>query len=182
MDYLSFIAAIVDSLAWPLAVFGTAYLFRDKLTKVLGRVKRIKHNDTEIDFDREMAEVSKEAQETLPATISSMDQSNFKSKKLAELSPRGAILEAWLEVEGALYQMALRYGMPADESRSINLQLLRLKLSDHNPVGKGTYEMLEKLRRLRNEAVHLHEKDIDPSSAMEYSDLANRVVKVLDEA
>lgn len=182
MDKLTFFASLAKSLAWPVAAFGIALVCRNDLAEVLGRVKRIKHKDTEIDFSAKLGKVRADANESLPPSGESQTETSRKTEKLAELSPRGAILEAWLEVEAALYEMAKRYGVVENEARSLDINMLRIQLSDYNPMGLGAYEMLDKLRHLRNEAVHLQDKDIDPAAAIEYSNLAKRMVSLLDEA
>ena len=183
MDYLNFIAALIDSLAWPITIFVIVFLFRDNLSKLLDRVIKFKHNGTEIDFREEVEAVSREAKIILPIIKEgSSGPSDVDLKNLAETSPREAIMKAWDSVEHALYELAVRYNMSPDESKSINLQLLRLRLSDYEPIGRGAYEMLEKLKYLKDEAKILSENDIDISSAIEYSKLASRVVRLLNEA
>jgi hypothetical protein len=182
MNFFGFIASIIDSLAWPTAFAIAIFILRKELAQLLSRLKTIKHKDTEFGFSRGVTDAREKAERSLPALQVENTKPPTTSERLAELSPRGAVLESWLEVESALTRLAERYGIPSSELHLSNLEILRLQLSDYQPIGRGAFELLERLRKLRNEAVHLQEEEIDLTTAIEYSHLANRLVRIIDEA
>lgn len=160
----------------------TVFILRVELAQLISRLRTIKHKGTEFDFSQGVSDARHKAEQSLPSPSADNSQALHTSERLAELSPRGAVLESWLEVESALGEMAKRYGISPAESHPGDLELLRVQLSDYEPLGRGAFELLEKLRKLRNEAVHLREKEIDPVTAVQYANLANRVIKVINEA
>lgn len=183
MDWRSFIAAFVDSIAWPVAIVVVAFILRSQVTELLLRVRRIKHGGTEVDFDSAVFEVTRQAQKALPDQLGDTHTAAKRLTMLAELSPRGAILEAWLDVEQALGCLGRRYGVSEEEGKSLGINMLRLYLSESGaPIGQGAIELLGKLRQLRNQAVHMDEAEIDPTTAREYILLAERMTKLLNEA
>lgn len=181
MDVLTFISNIIDSIAWPIGITVVAISLRGELKTLLARTKRIKHNDTEFEFSEEIKAASEEASTTLPE-LPIIGFKNAKALELAKLSPRGAILESWLGIEEALNNYAKRHGLEIDEKRSFTIQNLMFHQLDYQQIGKGVLDMLHRLRKIRNDAVHLRDLDIEPESAMEFSQLANRVTQRIEEA
>ena len=99
MDWLSFIAAIVKALAWPLTALGIFLVLRRPLLALVPLLARLKFKDFELDFGRRLAEVSAEA-----ARLPSVRAGNAADEallRLAPVAPRAAILEAWLRLEAA---------------------------------------------------------------------------------
>src|SRR5690348_5490431 len=115
MSWLQFIASIVQSivsLAWPAAFVIAMWLFREKPVSLLPLL-RVKHKDWEASFRLDEAE--KEAAALPPAPLKSLPTPEEKSRfdRLAELSPRAAMLEVRAEIEAALRALALQAGIPA---------------------------------------------------------------------
>ena len=135
-----------------------------------------------MDFDREVSSVAMEASEKLPPTTETPVVQTDKIYELARLSPRGAVLEAWIDVETALEAAAKRYGLVDETTNTFHSRNVIFKLEVSSKIGRGVVEMFEKLRRLRNDAVHLKENSIDPKSAIDFVNIANRIVKSFEEA
>lgn len=182
MGTLEFIHGIVDSLAWPLTTIAVITLLRKQIGLLLSRIKRIKHKDSEIEIEQGIANAAKQADENnLPQVNPSSE--NDRIYRLAADSPRGAILDSWLEVEEAIKSYCERNGI-IDNARS-PLQLIQsmhMRNLDYNTIGQGVFDMLEKLRKLRNEAVHVSDSEISSKTAIEYSSLAKRVIARIEEA
>jgi hypothetical protein len=182
MDWLTFLSTVIDSIAWPSALIVAVVLLRAELVEAIGRIQSIKHKETQIEFSNRVQEVSREADSSLPERVLPETKEFMRRIELAELSPRGAILESWLDVEVALEEMGARCGIPAEEMKRANTQMLQLKLSDYNTLGKGAFGLLQLLRETRNEAVHLTDKEVKTDAAKEYVSMANRMVTLLREA
>ncbi|WP_027328738.1 hypothetical protein [Marinimicrobium agarilyticum] len=182
MDWLTFISLVIDSVAWPFALVATIILLRKELVEAIGRVQSIKHNETQIEFSNRIHEASREAEISLPETATPDTKTFARRIKLAELSPRGAILESWLDVETALEEMGSRYGISAEYIKRSSIHRLQVQLGDYNSLGKGAFNLLQRLKETRNEAVHLTDKEVKTDAAKEYISMANRMVTLLDEA
>jgi hypothetical protein len=181
MDILTFFAQVIESVAWPIATVVILISLREEIHRLLLRTKRIKHNDTEVEFNDEVKAATVEASKSLPELPNSKSH-NDKIIKLAMLSPRGAILESWLGVEEVLNNYAKRHGLEQTEKRPFNIQSLIFHELDNQQVGKGVIDMLQRLRKIRNDAVHLRDYDIEPSSAIEFIELADRIKLRIEEA
>jgi len=181
MDLLSFISKTVESLAWPVSVVIIVVFLRKEMGNLISKITRIRHNDTEVEFKHELAAAKKEAERALPESQPKLPLPSH-TEKLAELSPRGAIIEAWLKIEEALLKYASRHGIEVNKNQVFRVRDLEFHSLDYGGIGKGLLEMLERLRRTRNEAVHLSDLQIEKISALEYAEMASRVVHRLEEA
>src|SRR5207302_10307190 len=113
MDPLEFIAAIVAALAWPAAVVVLALMFRQSLAKLLPGLTRLKWKDLELEFKRELSELSVAAQAAqlsplptppqLPGQVAPQLPATRilegEIEAVAEVSPRAVIPLAWAAVE-----------------------------------------------------------------------------------
>ena len=54
MDWLTFIAEMVKSLAWPAFLFFTVLVFRKPLVELLPGLRRLRIKEIEIEFNREL--------------------------------------------------------------------------------------------------------------------------------
>lgn len=180
MDSFEFILGITDSLAWPVTVILIVFLLRSDIGAVLRKVKRLKHKDTEVDFEREL-EVALETAASDSTLAEPLDDGSEMSE-LAKYSPRGAIIESWLQVEKALKVYAEKHGLEFDERKPFRLGQGHAENSEYARLGNSTIETLKSLRFLRNQAVHMSDTDLDYQEAIEYQELARKVVRKLENA
>lgn len=182
MEYLKILEGIIGATAWPIAAVVIVVLLKKEVGLLLSKIKKIKHKDYEIEIQQELESVSKQADENnLPKLKSGADQERIY--RLAADSPRGAILDSWLNVEDAIKKYCERVDIN-DNVRS-PLQLIQSMYRhnmDYNTIGQGIFDMLEKLRNLRNEAVHVSDSEISTETAIEYSQIAKRVITRIEEA
>lgn len=165
MDTLLFIAELSKALAWPLAAFGIALLFRKQLVELLRTVKRGKVGPAEFEFEREIKAVESAAMQ-LPSANS---QPHAASEATA--NPRGAILDAWIRLEDQAIGFALKNELVRPTARrnphgAIKSILGSGRLSDLSR------QVLEKLYELRNLAAHDPDFKPDADSVLAYVRLA----------
>lgn len=185
MDNLTFISNLITALAWPAATIVIVVLLRGELASLLSRIKKIKHRDSEIDLAGEISEAAKDAEKVLNHAATEKTPEEERIGRLAEDSPRGAILDSWLSIEEAMSQYAMRHGIESETLHSPphrRIQNIQLHNLDVPTLGHGIIEMLDKLRRIRNDAVHRTDADITPAVAKDYAALAVRVKAKLEEA
>jgi uncharacterized protein YutE (UPF0331/DUF86 family) len=99
--------------------------------------------------------------------------------RLADVSPRAAILEAWLRVESALAEMAIRMDVSTDTRRS-PLNLIGM-LERYGAIAPEVGSALRRLRNLSNVAVHTQDLDISKDTVVDYIDTANFILRSLRE-
>jgi hypothetical protein len=182
MDSLTFVSSLISSLAWPSVIVALVLVFRTEISRLLPRIKRVKHGESQVDFEEDVKVAVDFAEKdvSLPAVKPGLDQQRLYL--LAEQSPRGAILDAWLQVEAALRSYASQQGIESMNSPIQIIRAIEIHSLDGNSIGKGLINMLERLRQLRNDAVHLADAEITTDVAREYTALADRVKKRLEEA
>lgn len=162
------ITSLVDSLAWPLAIVWLGYVFRSEIRALLGRVSQLKYKDLEAQFEKELSAVEADAREALPVTQQRAlddeaptypppyDERYSQLLRIAEASPRAALLEAWFEVEAAVAEAAERFQIPVFKgyrpSRKNVIDLIKTGRYD-----KSVLQVFEDMRQLRNEAAHVPE-------------------------
>ncbi|MFD2256783.1 hypothetical protein ACFSSA_08860 [Luteolibacter algae] len=158
MTFLEFLASLVSSLAWPATIFLAIFFLRKPLVELIPLLKKLKYKEFEAEF-RDALEAT-----PVPPTIATDDTLSadspgdlLKSRnyylQLAEVSPRSAIMEAWLELESAssdAYTRIVKPGMkvfmnPRDTAQYLYGQSL---------ITEDEYKSFQSLARLRNKAAH----------------------------
>ena len=191
MDNLAFISSIVSSLIWPIVVVFIVIILRRPLQDLIAdlgrRLHSIKFPGGEAEFSDELAEIKEAADEANlpPAPISPpvgpllLEVEGYEKQwiKLAELSPRAAITEAWRQVEIAMREVARRYEISEKDSRS-PLTLIR-ELGKRQILTPDILAIVGDLRGIRNTAAHGLRVEITQTDAAEYVALAKRVIAKL---
>jgi|GEM_PF-5664219 len=80
MNWLEFISSIIESLAWPAALFGILFLFRAKAAALLPYIGKLRYKEFELEFRESMRELSLICIPTL-CRIMSPNRAYQKSKK-----------------------------------------------------------------------------------------------------
>lgn len=180
---LEFMAALVSSLAWPMAVCGIALAIRRPIIHLLPRLSNLKYGDLELDFSQELSEIEERAQAaklgTSPEAEDGARDLLSEVNAVAAISPLAAIPLAWTAIEGEIDKTLTRMGITFDRRRqpSADIRALeRAELIDHDLA-----IVLNRLRGLRNEAAHAAHSRVQLSrtDAEEYAQLAADVINTL---
>ena len=188
MNWLTFIASLVDAIAWPVAIIAVVLLLRQPIARLLPELRELRYKDFRVEFGRKLeeveaqAEVAKLPEPSVQLVLSSVqtDPKTFQEyvARIAETSPRAAIAEAWRFVEDSLNEIAKQNDLPQPYSApALEHFLLR-----HGRIPKPTANLLRELRGLRNRAVHAGEFDLTSEQAREYGELAVRLTSAIYSA
>lgn len=182
MTFLEFLAALVDSLAWPALVGYVIYLLRDSFAALLRRLSSVKYKELEAQFREALSEI-KLPQE--PASAESLSLEDEPSRpdtvsliELADVSPRVAVMEAWIKIEHATRDYLESAGL---DRRYSYQGLRRLPKSDRSKL-EPILMPYQELRILRNKAAHGLESDLTPDVARDYIRVASEVEKAIRAA
>jgi hypothetical protein len=181
MDGLQFIASLVESLAWPLAVTFLALVLRAPLAGALsGPVKRWKAGPSglEVEYWEEAIEAARAELEHSPEVgpvLASLPGSDDELTRLAEASPRAAVMEAFARVEAEL-RSVLEGDARAERAGGIRLARLA---HDRGRISDETLKAVERMAVLRNLAAHGHAHEIDVTQAIDFVGLADAVLLAL---
>ncbi len=177
MDIAYLIWNFVWVLAWPLTILIIVLIFRKPLAQAITAVEKFRFKDWEIEFSRGLKIAEDKAKglklpppqyaRLLTETPISPYQHLFD---LASTYPRAAVTEAWLYIEMALRKLASARGITTKGIQAEREVLRKLTLSGELP--DGTTDLYDRLRNLRNQAVHAVKFDISSREANSYVDLA----------
>ncbi len=161
---MEYFVKIIDSIAWPVAIIWLGYLFRNDLKTLLGRISTLKYKDLKADFRGTLNDVETEAKKIGSDTVTKSlksEQGNeryYRLMRLSEISPRAAILETWLEVETELLKLCDRANFNPNHRNGYRL-VQEMVANDILP--ENILPLIDGLRKLKNEAVHLPEFGFD---------------------
>lgn len=184
MDNLTFIAKLVEFLAWPVASLLVVVFLRKQISDLLPHVKKFKAGPIEAEFEREL----KELRATAPVDSQSapvQDQLTPERQvllQLVQVSPRSAVLEAWRGIESSAVRLVQEKGIyvPEREARS-PLAMMRA-IAQGNHLSSEDIALYHDLRALRNQAAHLDDFNPSAEAAISYLELASRLRQSLKRA
>ena len=174
---------LIEALAWPVAVLILAFGFRTELRKVFNRISKLKYKELEATFDKELSQVENrtklyvQPEEKLLAETPAEKSGYAQLLRLADVSPRAAVTEAWRKLESAVDQLAAGMGMDTKSPMS-GVKAIR-SLIQKEQVDPSLLEDYNRLRKLRNQAAHAEEFDISQTEAERYAALAIEIAGFL---
>lgn len=149
---------LLDVITWPVATLIIAFAFKNELVKILMRLTKVKFGDVEAEFHRQLGVVETTTEETnkiiaekAPNLRDSYNHSLERILKLAEISPKASVSEAWREVEGVTISLMHAYGY---DPRNVQMSKIFRGIVTENGYPWSLYEDYLRLMRLRNQAVH----------------------------
>lgn len=175
MSWLDFVASAINSLAWPAVVITAVILLRRPLTTLIPLLRRVRYKELEVEFAREVQELREEAAAALPPLPAGPPPRIPEEEalfKLVSVSPRAAVVEAWRLVEGAARRALEARGEPIESGRPLSGPQLKRALMYRQILDDAARSLLDRLRMLRNQAVHAEDLSVDEASAREYVELA----------
>lgn len=181
MNYLDFFASVIasiTSLAWPVAVVASVWIFRNDLRPLLPRM-RFKHKDTEFSFRLEEAERTMEQlpppADSAPATPEEI--TNFE--RIARASPRSALMEMRREIEDVLKKHAEAQGYKSNWMASPRAILRRLR--ERDAINSTAASLFDEVIALGNVAAHDSNAAFTFEDAMRYRSVVDHAIRMLDE-
>lgn len=158
MDWLTFISSLIEHCAWPVVVIFITIRYRKSLITLIESLTSLKVGDfVDASFSREAAKIADVSEAELPQSADHNEQQLIVDK-LLKLPPRLAILDAWKIVEDAIEMFMINKMIGSTTSTIPPYKLpAQRKISELRRSGLITAhqaEMLNSLRKLRNDVVH----------------------------
>ncbi|WP_106640107.1 hypothetical protein [Allosphingosinicella vermicomposti] len=186
MDWLTFVSSLVGSVAWPIAVFAIALLFRVQIRQLINRIKKLSMGDNSVDFGEKLDEAEAEVVTVIPEGAApaptALPLPNQRTQQLIALSPAAAVLDSWRVIERKTLKMAEPFytaGSPnRDGKRVITFRGAVKTLFEIGMITSSTYTLLLDLQQLRNAAAHYD--DVSRADAIRFTTLAEEVLRFLD--
>jgi hypothetical protein len=173
---------LISSIAWPLTVIIVAFMFRQEIRKIASRLSTLSYGDMKAEFEKSLNKLEQDIQD-LPSkqTVTKQergenDKETFNSyerlRRIAEISPRAAIMEAWRDIEVTTKKVTDAYGISTQGQiagvRAIN------ELVQKHLLPSSVLSVYEQMRRLRSRAAHAADFAISADEAERYIDTAYR--------
>ncbi len=185
MNGLQFIASLVRSLAWPLAIIVIALIFQKQLRQLASRpMRRLKAGPLEVEFDRLLSEV--ELSVEVPQKVASDNRGELENSVIEELedlvttSPITAVMDSHAAVERQLRDLIVKNTPDANVSKMSMRQLLRTAL-DLGVITPETANAVEGITVMRNLAAHGRSNEVTPERARDYLSLVDAVLYTLQQ-
>ena len=176
MNWLQFIAAVVDSVVWPITVIAVFLFLKRQFPVLFPFVKRLKYSGIEVEFRESVQQLSEQSRAALPALASGEqpDESRNRLYAIAEVSPQAAILEAWLEVEAAAADtVQIKEPSLAPKVRMAAPLRMGEMLTRSGILSTDQLRIFHRLRELRNKSVHITDETFQLDEVSEYIGLAS---------
>lgn len=170
---------IVKALAWPIAAIWIGYIFRSEVRQLLGRVSSFKYKNVEASFEKILVQAEKSANNIEKPKLKETDLELSQKEQLlriAEVSPRAAIVEAWTIIETAAMKNGLWTGAAIKRT---NPKMILDHLESSGKFSHYSLELINQLRQIRNRASHLPEFAVTQDDAERYLDLAVKSAAVI---
>lgn len=187
MDWLTFISNLINALAWPAVVIVVLSGVRDRLPDLVAALRRLKYKDLELEFESSTAAIEMKSEEVIPETQKSVivagsteEELRSRLSQIADISPRSAILEAWLLVERSAVDVIRKRGI-SDLRTMPGPMKLRDHLRKAELLNEDLLGLFEELRFLRNEAVHVADAQFTPRAVTNYIRVALKMASHLEQ-
>lgn len=176
MDIYQFISSLIGSLVWPVTAILAFFILKKHLSSLLPFVERLKYKDFELEFRKSIQELTEKSKLALPPTTVEELQLpiNLRDRlyNLAEISPRSAVLESWLQVESAAADIIQSRNLAPNYKSAMAPMRLGEVLHKSEVLDSIQMEIFNRLRELRNKAIHINEAVFKLDEIKEYIDLA----------
>ncbi|HHF3031622.1 TPA: hypothetical protein ACPJ1C_000781 [Vibrio diabolicus] len=179
------VVKIVDSVAWPVLILILSVMFKRSLGVLTERVSKFKYKDVEANFGQELQKIEGKAK-NLPkhsATSIYHDKEYWEKmtirgvctqweqiKRIADTSPKAAILEAWLDVDIAVFAAARagdidtsKFSTPVSQAR---------ELMDNGHVPRDIWPIITDLHRLKRQVEKSNDFSTSYDETMTFIDLS----------
>ncbi|HCL6056396.1 TPA: DUF4145 domain-containing protein [Citrobacter amalonaticus] len=177
---MSTLVDLVSALAWPCVTVWFVLRFGEEVKQLIYRLSRMKMAGVEAEFRASLEEVEDLADEVPNVTLTPEAQNvdpEFTRRlsqlqRIANISPRAAIMESWLLIEEAAGKAGFVQGASIPR---INIGLFIDWLVKDGKISSTTAELVSKMRLLRNKAAHLGDFELTKDEAERYLNIAVQI-------
>jgi hypothetical protein len=182
MDFMTFLAKVIEFLAWPITIIVLVKILRAEIKALLPFLKKLKAGPVEAEFERDIKEI-KEYSKVQSGDVARQGVVTPEQQmllQLVQINPRAAVLEAWRGVEQSAIRVIQNKAIyvPERESRS-PLALIRA-LNKEKILSEDEISLYHELRMLRNQAAHTQDFSPTTDAALAYIDMASGLKNSLD--
>lgn len=183
---MSTVADLVSALAWPLAFVWFVHKYGNDVKDLILRLSKLKLGNAEAEFNlglnaaEELANGTPlvEATKDLPEEGVEFSKRMAQLERIADVSPRAAIMESWLLIEEAAGKAGFIQGTSVPR---INPLLFIDWLVKEGKIDQSTAVLVDRMRKLRNKASHLKDFELTKDEAERYLKIAVQISLLIIE-
>lgn len=178
MHWMEFIVEILKALAWPIVTLTIMFKFRSEFFQLFSRLKKFKHRDTELEFDKGIHEIAKSLGKTDEKLANEVIERPYlkRLEELLSISPRASIVEAWISVEHLLWKHVEESFKGEIPPKVMSLKNVIRMVEYMGDLNESEKQFLFELNRLRNLAVHSQDFELSTTAAKKYLTLVDDFV------
>lgn len=187
MDWLQFVSSLISALAWPAAVTGIVFMLKGPILGIIPKIRTLKYGDLHVDLTEQLKTLQDDLPVAAPDPLAPPEAVSTAPSipiQLAALSPRAGVIAAWLEVEKALNQSIERNQFMLSTHGKIHVLSPREKwkvLRDNNVIDTHTFNIGTKASQLRNEAIHMLDREVTFEDAVAMASICEWLEQRLNE-
>ncbi len=174
---LEIIPPIIASLAWPVTAIVIVCLLRRHLQKLIDRLEKAETKWGNLIFSKAIDDIKAQFVKIEGEVTSDESLEETEKPETKELyAPVSEVISVWADVEGLCQQLLAKKDVSIPKTyRALGSRLKRNQLIDPKHAA-----ILDKLRQVRNIAVHGAPDTVGVREAQEYIVLANRMMTYLN--
>jgi hypothetical protein len=192
LDSLTFVAKLAEISVWPAIVLFVLWRGRTRIVSLLDRLENFEGWGAKLAFGKQLDQVEQKLDRIEPLStlvLAEPDQPPLSDLKAriaeAELPPPYVVQEAWKRVEHAIRSAFKKVVSEGEDvirgDESIFLVASYLEDIKGFAFSKKESAAIIELHNLRNKAVHSVDPQITITDALRFSDLADRLVSIVEE-
>ncbi|POW57022.1 hypothetical protein C3408_11985 [Candidatus Pantoea alvi] len=183
---MSTITELVSALAWPLAFVWFVNKYGNDVKELILRISKVKIGSAEAEFNLGLIDAEVMATESHLNEVSKYSSGEdsdfierlFQLERIADISPRAAIVESWSLIEEAAGKAGFVQGAAVPR---INSALFIEWLVKEGRIDESTADLLGKMKALRNKALHLNDFELTKNEAERYLRIAAKISLLIIE-
>jgi hypothetical protein len=169
-------AEFISSIAWPLAALAIALLFRAPLSEALRSASgALSAGPFRLEWQRRAEEIEADLGQAPSISKGEIGGAVGRLDEIAEVSPTGAVVEAFGQIELALRSLLEEHGVE-NLDRPWSVRGLAEVAHERGLITAETKDAIEGLSVMRNLAAHGVQEDISSKRAHEFVALSQAVL------
>ena len=170
MDWKTFTTELISSVIWPLTTLVALFALRQKIGLILQRILRVKHGDTEVEFQKALNNIEHKASFLEHTTENPEESSNqMRLLGLIEALPRAAVIQSWYLVDREVSDLFIRSEIEPANGRFLKKETREFLRS--KGLSASDYKTLRQLKVIATDTMGEQKVSMSPDSIESYIEL-----------
>jgi hypothetical protein len=175
MDTLTFVARLIEAVAWPISALAMVCILRGPLLDLMRKLSSIKYGDVEANFQREIKETKKQSEAILsqrPAQLDTIDtEIDERISKMVDTNPRACLHLLWTDASAFLWIVARQHEDSVGKWSNMSVDDLVTHLYANGLLGTVGTSMFLRFKELYESLRNLPSQYLSPELVRQFADL-----------